>query len=107
MFKFAMKICWIFNSKYKDIFEFNRFNIVFIKKMLQFSSENGLEIAIYAFASLYPEMMTKSIRPFVSQKIDCLYFNTNLWISHTDELLGSLKIKYRDLLPNGKNRCII
>jgi hypothetical protein len=107
MYKFAIKISWIYNSKYKYIFDYNRFNIVFIKKMLQFSSENGLEMAVYTFASLYPEMMTKSIRPFVSQKKDCLYFNSNLFISHTDGLFGSLKIKYRDLLPNGKNRCII
>ena len=107
MYKFAIKIAWMFNSKYKNIFDFNKFNIVFIKKMLQFSSENGLEIAIYSFASLYPEMMTKSIRPFVSFKKECLYFNSNLWISQSDELFGSLKIKYRDLLPNGKNRCII
>lgn len=107
MYKFTIKIAWIFNSKYKNIFDFGTFNSVFIKKMLQFSSENGLEIAIYSFANLYPEMMTKSIRPFVSFKKHCLYFNSNLWISQSDELFGSLKIKYRDLLPDGKKRCII
>lgn len=106
MCRFSLKLSWML-STYKYIFNFSRFFIVYIKKMLELISNNGLEIGVYVFAKFYPEMMTKSIRPFVYTKSDSLYFNNRLWISHTDEILGNLKVRYRDLMPNGKLRCII
>ena len=106
MCRFSLKISWIF-SNYKYLFKFSRFYIVYIKKMLELVSNNGLEIGVYIFANFYPEMMTKSIRPFIAMTSDSLYFNNKLWISDSDGILGSLKLRYRDLMPNGKLRCII
>lgn len=106
MCRFSLKLSWM-TSTYKNLFHFKRFFIVYIKKMLELISNNGLEIGVYVFANFYPEMMTKSIRPFISMTSDSLYFNNRLWISHTDEILGSLKVKYRALMPDGQNRCII
>jgi len=106
MCRFSLKLSWM-TKTYKNLFNFNRFFIVYIKKMLELISNNGLEICVYVFANFYPEMMTKSIRPYISMTSDSLYFNNTLWISHTDEIVGSLKVRYRTLMPDGQNRCII
>ena len=106
MCRFSLKLSWMI-SKYKYLFNFNRFFIVYIKKMLELISNNGLEVCVYILANFYPEMMTKSIRPFIAITSDSLYCNNKLWISHTDEILGNIKVRYRDLMPNGKLRCII